>query len=323
MDKECFILADRTPEKRADSKKGQPSEDAAGDGKKRRPKRKRSTQQHSAASTEPDSANVHHDDVVPDAASQGPSDQNANPNANPKANKKKKPKHIKQVGRVTIFGDKFGLRLLARAKEISFDGTFEASPKPFGQLVAFHVRHHGVSRAVLFALLGNKEQATYSLLFNMVRELLSENDLSLHHKVNLITDYEESIAAAFLEVWPHATWQGCFAHFVRAVCQHIKNKKQHREFFTERRYQVAIRTIMALGFVPPEDREDYYKMVKEMFKDYAVVQEFLTTYFEPQWMYNKSGRRPLSSWNWFGRLHRTTNSVEAWHKNLNDEVSTI
>ncbi len=67
-----------------------------------------------------------------------------------------------------MFGTEANLDLLVTNKNWGADGTFDLCPPLFSQLYTIHAKVYGAMLPLVFCLLPNKEQATYTLAHHAI-----------------------------------------------------------------------------------------------------------------------------------------------------------
>ena len=74
-------------------------------------------------------------------------------------------------GRILIFGTNANLDNLEASQDWFADGTFRESPPLFAQVYTIHSARLGQILPAVYALLPNKQGATYNLLFQALKQL--------------------------------------------------------------------------------------------------------------------------------------------------------
>lgn len=127
------------------------------------------------------------------------------------------------IDKILIFSTKLSLDAArkGKSKQFSGDGTFKRVPKPFRQIYTLHLdlsmnSHVTNVVPVLYALLPDKTESTYSRLFNIIRNQLSIN-------IDIFKcDFEKAQINAVKSTFPDASINGCYFHFNRAVWKKAK-----------------------------------------------------------------------------------------------------
>lgn len=143
------------------------------------------------------------------------------------------------------------------------DGTFKVAPKTktdkFSQLYVIgglYKQHH---LPLVYALLMDKAEETYSALFGGLSALMAEQEAVVKTKV-LITDFESGVLAAAATALPNVQHAGCFFHLGQALWRHIQQAGLAETYKTERDFRIDINKLLALAFCRVED-------VPEAFQD--------------------------------------------------------
>ena len=108
-------------------------------------------------------------------------------------------------GRILVFATNQTLKILARAKALSADGTFKICPKLWGQVMILCAEVGlGIWVPVLFALLPDKKSQSYLAFFQSVKQCLANISESLAAKYIMI-DFEIAIREMCMEVFPNVS----------------------------------------------------------------------------------------------------------------------
>ncbi|KAL8608720.1 hypothetical protein ACOMHN_065664 [Nucella lapillus] len=81
--------------------------------------------------------------------------------------------------KMLLFSTDKNLEILSASRDFYMDGTFSVSPHLFSQLYTLHVMFLGQICPVVFALLANKAQNTYTRLFDILSHLCHTRNLPL------------------------------------------------------------------------------------------------------------------------------------------------
>lgn len=194
------------------------------------------------------------------------------------------------------------------------DGTFKSVSKQFCQVYTIHVdlgsnkEEINVTPAV-FALLPNKNKATYVRLFKKILDVIPEWSPEI---VNM--DFEVGAIKAIEEVFPRVQVQGCFFHLSQSIWRKVQEIGLSGMYKTSQEIRNTIRQCAALAFLKPEKVEDGWLHIHSTAPDNEKLIEFFY-YFVEQWLENV--HIPIEMWNCHGKRHRTNNSVEGWNHKLN------
>lgn len=192
------------------------------------------------------------------------------------------------------------------------DGTFRSCPPPFVQLYTVH-GDAGSSLETLnvvplvYALMSDKKEASYTALFNMIKSQIPE-----FNPREFQTDYEAAAMNAIEIVFPQCIIKGCFYHYAKALWRKAKSLKITKAQSNKR--IVALST--ALPFLPYHLIMDGWSYILEDISEDLGMRNF-KYYMERQWLHDIGF---IKKWSIHGELHRTTNCLEGWHKKLNDQI---
>ncbi|XP_060867196.1 uncharacterized protein LOC132942645 [Metopolophium dirhodum] len=226
--------------------------------------------------------------------------------------------------RLLIFSTKENLELLTTCDHWYADGTFSSSPPLFSQIYTIHGAKFSTCLPLVYALLPNKTQATYTKFRTALKVLNSSLKPS-----TLMIDFEKAVQKSVNEVFPECLVRGCYFHFSQSIWRHIQSSSLQQRYMNDAEFALEIRQIAALAFIPEEAVENAFKTLieSEFYENNGPELAPLLNYFEDTWLgrLDRRGRRrspifPLSMWNCFTNvsadLPRTNNGVEGWHNTL-------
>lgn len=114
--------------------------------------------------------------------------------------------------KILVFSTKQNLELLERIPNWQSDGTFSAFPLLFKQLFTIHAIIGGTTMPLVFALLQNKSQATYSKMIQAIK-----NPRPSLAPTTIMTDFEKVSLNSFKDAFLSVTQSGCFFHFQQSI----------------------------------------------------------------------------------------------------------
>lgn len=211
---------------------------------------------------------------------------------------------------IIAFATLEGRRMLQRSQICLMDRTFWNCPAPFYQLYSIHVdlgsnNTQTLICPVVFVLLPNKEQHTYEVMLNLLKE-----NIPGWRPEKVVVDFELAVINALRKTFPDAITRGCNFHFKQAI---TKKKRDFGITAAEENKHVA--NCGALAHLPVEKVEDGWLAIMEDAPNSEKITKF-NNYFVSTWLENSYF--PIELWNCEGERHRTTNLVESWHKRLNN-----
>ncbi|KAL0809842.1 hypothetical protein ABMA28_011331 [Loxostege sticticalis] len=223
---------------------------------------------------------------------------------------------VAEVGeedKILLFASKLSRKIMQGSSSHNYygDGTFKSVAKPFYQLYTLHIDLHSDENTtslvpVVYALLPDKSQNTYTRLFRLIKELLGVTIKTFK------SDYEIAAMNAVKAVFPQVKVSGCYFHYQKAVWKKAKELKVNRT--SDQRN--IIRRAAILPLLPPDYIAEGWQIICEKIEATRNMDNFLH-YFEKQW--NRLGPSLLSC---AGQRHRTTNALEGWHHRLNVLIPT-
>ena len=224
--------------------------------------------------------------------------------------------------RVLIFSTQNNLNTLRGCEHWFLDGTFKTAPTLFEQLYTIHGLTHGSTIPCVYALLPNKQQATYQSVFHQLLQI-NEN----LQPQSIMVDFEKAAINSLQETFPNTDLSGCFYHLSQNVYRKVQSIGLQQRYQEEEELAVMVRMIPALAFVPADDVVNAFEELSRVLPPEV---EPLADYFEDNYIGRpqRRGRReppyPIALWNMHDRvdeeLPRTNNSVEGWHRSFQASV---
>ncbi|XP_018493708.1 uncharacterized protein LOC100897964 [Galendromus occidentalis] len=215
---------------------------------------------------------------------------------------------------------------ISLVEKIYVDGTFSLAPKLFAQVFAILGERSGFVIPLCYALLPNKNQATYSRMLDLLLEAWPQFS---PRRVSL--DFELGLINAFRLAFPEARIDGCLFHLVKNMKSKLCDLGLWTRYKNETEFPVQARMIPALAFVPPDEID---VALMELAPYLAEELMPVLNYFEDNYIgrlrYAPGGeiarspsRFPIEMWTVFQRTldgeSRTNNFAEAAHRRLQGE----
>ena len=228
------------------------------------------------------------------------------------------------LDRILIFGRKCWLEHLDTSNTWYADGTFAIAPSLFSQVYIVMAKKHGGIHPIFYALLTNKQRATYTRMFDMVKAL--KPNLS-PQAINC--DYEQAAFLAMKDCFPEVEIRGCFFHLAQNMRKHLAETGVSHTYNNDADFALKARMVIALAFVPIAD---IYAYVDVLANELPIELQPLLNWFEDNYIgrLNRrgNGRRPPlfppEMWNLYHRTlnreDRTNNHAEAAHRRLHAEL---
>ena len=180
--------------------------------------------------------------------------------------------------RIFIFGTQQELQLSGQSDDWYADGTFKVCPEIFYKVYTIHAQVNGQILPCLFALLPNKQQATYNRFFREVRNLIPNFG---NGPTSILVDFEKAAINALTAQIPQTDVSGCFYHLSSNVWKHIQEYGLQVQYNNDANFALHMRMIAALAFVPPNDViASFDLLVAEIRQNFNGVADDLLEYFE-------------------------------------------
>jgi hypothetical protein len=207
---------------------------------------------------------------------------------------------------------------LSRATVWWMDGTFSSQPQIFAQLYTIHVKVNNEFIPQLWCLLPDKQGATYTRLFQLLKqEALNINVQLMPASIHI--DFEMAVIQAVRAEF-QIDASGCLFHYSQSVLRHVQHVGLQPAYNTNNPPEVRqwIRRLIALPLVPPVRLDQAFQAIvvnspnvpgRDSMNDYV-----LTTYVDAN---NAMFSRDV--WNCFGSQDRTTNVCEGYNSALHEQ----
>jgi len=214
--------------------------------------------------------------------------------------------------RIIIFATDDNLRKLSASTIVIGDGTFYTSPKQFTQLYTLHGCVDGSVFPLVFELLPNKREETYTRFLTLLREAAFQKGIELAPETVLL-DFENAVWSAVETVFPGSTLRGCFFHYCQCIWRKVQGCGIAVRYTEDENLKRLVRRAAVLPLVPPANVEDVWFNALEENNDNSPEVTRFTDYVTETWV---EGRH--QGWNHFDNNGpRTTNNAEGWHSKLN------
>lgn len=166
--------------------------------------------------------------------------------------------------RVLLFSDITCLNSVANAEMILSDGTHTSAPKPFQQIVTFHISYPDIgSVPLVYALLPNKDRETYEYVLRVLRALIRKhtNCPNWNGPKKYVTDFELAMLLAVKTIYEETEIGGCLFHLGQALYRHIVSIGLRELYEKDSVWSLRARVLVALAFLPvAEVRQAFAKL---------------------------------------------------------------
>ncbi|KAB0800989.1 hypothetical protein PPYR_05343 [Photinus pyralis] len=225
--------------------------------------------------------------------------------------------------RILIFGRE-RILILNESNHWFVDGTFKTTPPLFYQVYVVLAERLGYVHPLLYALLPNKQQATYSNMLAMIKDIMPQLPLNPRY---ISCDFELAAILAFQRAFDNVEIHGCFFHLTKNLKKQLGRLHLTARYNTDPEFAVLVRSITSLAFVPIQDLD---QAVDRLSEHLPVDLQALLQWFEDIGRPNRrgNGRRdamfPPEMWSVYQRVinnqDRTNNHAEAAHRRLQVEL---
>lgn len=218
-----------------------------------------------------------------------------------------------QGHRILIFATDDNLRTLCNSEFVLGDGTFYSCPGLFSQMYSLHGSVDGVVFPLVFALLPNKTETTYTRFFTLLRDAVLQRNLVLTPETMLM-DFETAARNAFRAIFPMPMLRGCFFHYGQCIWRKTQACGLATRYEQEDDIKKLVRRAGVLPLVPVNQVEDVWLNALEENEDQGPEVTRFTDYVTETWVEGL----PRREWNHYDNDGpRTTNHAEGWHSKVN------
>ena len=217
-----------------------------------------------------------------------------------------------------VFGDKSGLKRLARSLRWFCDGTFKLSPALFEQCFTIHTIERDISMPGVWVVMTARTKDMYEQVFRCVCSLARDADDFLVLD-EITSDFESGllnvVAGLKKEDGTFVRVVGCHFHYAQAVLRKLSNlgfQTQYNALGSSLRR--IIRRFLALPFFPSDEIQPATEFLIRQLP--AKLKEF-GEYFRATWLV----RFKPEWWSIYNTVKRTNNLVEGWHHRMNNKLA--
>ncbi|KAL8621075.1 hypothetical protein ACOMHN_040600 [Nucella lapillus] len=162
--------------------------------------------------------------------------------------------------KLLVFSTSANLQLLSASRIIFMDGTFAVSPRLFTQLYTLHILYMDQMIPLVFALLPDKSQHTYTRLFDTITRLCHERNLPLSPQI-IQTDFEIAAIQAYQISFPQSRIRGCFFHFTQSLWRKVQNLGLAVPYRELQEVKSFVRRMAALPLVSLEELDNAWMII--------------------------------------------------------------
>jgi hypothetical protein len=199
------------------------------------------------------------------------------------------------------------------------NGTFYCSPLELTQLYVIHCRLFKRYFPCLFCFLKNKEENSYSRLFEIIKRTLLPCGLRY-----IILDFEKAPINACKILSVNSKVLNCLFHFGQIIWRNIQKHGLTAIYKSDPRFRILIKSLMALSFLPLIKVKEGFQLIKQKITSAYNLNEMnsFLLFFQNNYIDNDS----YIKWNATERLIEniplTTNICEGYNNSINSLLTT-
>jgi hypothetical protein len=207
------------------------------------------------------------------------------------------------------------------------DGTFYSCPKEYEQLYTIQGWVKGKFYPFIFCFMEKRDKESYEYIFKTIKTHLKKAP------ENIVVDFEMAAISSLHSNFKETRINGCFFHMTQIIWRKIQASGYMQIYKTDDKFQMNIKMILALVFIPDENVCNEKLNLLDYFQNIN-CQEYIITlllWFEEIYIKGNNYKKIDSTgqmyyiWsvykNVIEKKPTTTNSLEGWHRSLNNRVS--
>ncbi|KAK7603327.1 hypothetical protein V9T40_003326 [Parthenolecanium corni] len=213
------------------------------------------------------------------------------------------------------------LRALVAATALYIDGTFKYCPKFYYQFLTIHGFFSGHYVPLVFCLLPNKEEATYTLCFNALSDICACHQLDFRPPL-IVTDFEMGLQNSCSSAWPSAVLKACRFHLTQAWWRRIQKVGLATDYMNDTEVGKWLKLFFGLLFLKLTDVEPcYHEILAKQPENSKPIESF------SKYIYNtyisRGVKYPPEIWACpTSNLDETTNACESFHSHLSENFDS-
>lgn len=223
--------------------------------------------------------------------------------------------------RVILLSTKKLMTFLAEALYWVMDGTFKIVPAVFQQLYTIHgpVLNSNKTFPLLFVLCTHKDKASYDVMFGLIIDYCSENNISLNPSF-VIMDFEKAARLSLRQHFESVTIKGCFFHLRQIIYRRIQKEGLSIKYNNDQSFNIDIKSISALAYIHPQNIPAYYNALIQSLSDDDALK--IAEWFGQNYVIGKNNQPPQYNPSFWcccniPNIPRTQNSAESFHHHIN------
>ncbi|KAG0441854.1 hypothetical protein DMUE_0745 [Dictyocoela muelleri] len=221
--------------------------------------------------------------------------------------------------RIIIFYTNNNLKILEKSNLWLGDGTFYISPKGFEQVYILHGSYFSKIIPLVYIFMKKKNTNSYNNAFSFIKGKLNNTPKYI------VIDFELAAHNSLKNNFINSEIKGCYFHLTQIIVKFLKTNKLMETYKMNHEYKKFIKYMIFLTFVPPNNIKNEFKKICLLKRDDKCYEEFII-YFKNNFIENikKLPTKEIAFWSSNQQIHdnipTTTNSCEAYHRNLNSKI---
>ncbi|CAF1014998.1 unnamed protein product [Brachionus calyciflorus] len=227
--------------------------------------------------------------------------------------------------RIIIFSSEHNIDLMNDSSVLYVDGTFKVA-LIFKQVITINVNYRGKNLPLVYSLLPNNQQVTYTRFFTM---LINNEIKQMKSPDRFIVDFEMAIANSLKNLFESRIC-GSFFHYTQSIWRNVSLKGLINVFNDDPLNRLTYRRIKSLPFLKVKHIIKAFKeIVKETPDSFQPFLDYFEKYYIGLPVKGSTSLREVPSfprelWNVHDQtlsgIPRTNNSLESWHKQFSQSI---
>lgn len=222
--------------------------------------------------------------------------------------------------RILIFYSEFAKIYVENSDVFLIDGTFWSVPLNFYQLLTIKVGVFGNFYALIYILLSNKSENTYTKALKALNSLI---DIKVKY---VVTDFEQALFNSIQKTFK-CKINGCLFHLGQSVYRQMQKIGIAAAYSKDTNLKKCIKKLLNLAFLPTSDVKEVFHQISEDLSNLNYNLKDFLDYFQKTYI-GLGIDAPvfkIEFWNCYERvlegIPRTTNALEGWHRSLNSRCN--
>ena len=217
-----------------------------------------------------------------------------------------------------IFISDYFIKKLNTAKHFYIDGTF-VYPKDFKQLIVILYVDENLNKKFpgLFALINNKKEEGYYILFKKIYYILSIEETKDLLLKSYTTDFEIGLINALSKIFQNRRAVGCFYHYTRALRDKARELGLlHKDLETQTKNLLNVLYLAPFRY---NNDKNLLNSTCEIYKEKGDNYKNYINYFKTQWM--KYFNNGMLNYSKLKKIERSNSYIENYNRRIKLKLS--